>query len=186
MTVSGRFFDPFNPRPEDVDLGDVAHALGIIPRFNGHTTRPIPVAEHLMRVARIIRRLGGDSLAVLMGLLHDSGEAYCGDIVRPLKDDRAKSIEAGVLEAILAHACVRFDVEHAAERWAMVKLADDIALFFEAMLWQPGAERWAPSVVGEIVVDLWTFLPDVAPRPGEDWLSEVRAVANHANCEAAS
>lgn len=193
MTVSGRFFDALNPRVEDVDLGDVAHGLARIPRFNGQTTRPVPVDEHCIRVARIVRRMGGGPMTVLLGLLHDAGEVYVGDIVRPLKDDRAKAVESGVLDCILRTAAFGIDrcrvdgggswktsvgaslPPPESEHWAMVRLADDVALFFEAMLWQPGAEAWAPAVVGELAQDLWAYLPDVYPRPGEDWLTEVRA-----------
>lgn len=197
MTVSGRFFDPLNPRAEDVDLGDVAHGLARIPRFNGQTTRLIPVDEHSMRVARIVRRVGGGPMTVLLGLLHDAGEAYVGDIVRPLKDERAKTVEAGVLDCILRRVAYDIDMRRAdaegdlpavgtvmppleSEHWAMVRLADDIALFYEAMLWQPGAEAWAPAVLGELVVDAWAFLPDIYPRPGEDWLTEVRVAIGQA------
>lgn len=37
QTYSGVFFDLLNPRPEDVRIEDIAHALSLIARYNGHT-----------------------------------------------------------------------------------------------------------------------------------------------------
>ena len=36
QTVGGRAFYPLDPRPEDVDIEDIAHALSLVCRFGGH------------------------------------------------------------------------------------------------------------------------------------------------------
>jgi len=46
QTHSGKRFDLLDPAPEMVDVGDIAHALGMICRFTGHCSRPYSVAEH--------------------------------------------------------------------------------------------------------------------------------------------
>jgi hypothetical protein len=86
QTRSGRKFYPLDPRPEDIVIGDVAHALAFVCRFGGHVPRFYSVAEHSVRVALAIEDArGGDKLAAFYGLLHDASEAYLGDVVWPLK-----------------------------------------------------------------------------------------------------
>lgn len=72
---------------DDIALPDIAHALSLINRFNGHTVRPYSVAEHSLLVADIAEReLGITSPHVLLAaLLHDAHEAYTGDMVTPMK-----------------------------------------------------------------------------------------------------
>jgi len=36
QTAGGRAFFPLDPRPEDVDILDIAHALSFVCRFGGH------------------------------------------------------------------------------------------------------------------------------------------------------
>jgi hypothetical protein len=46
QTFSGRRFYPADPRPDDMDIGDVAHALSMVCRFNGHVRFHYSVAQH--------------------------------------------------------------------------------------------------------------------------------------------
>lgn len=85
---TGRPFWPLDPRPEDVHLEDIAHALACINRYGGHARQPISVARHSLLVlehlaAGSARDIGGTLR--LAALLHDAHEAYLGDMVRPLK-----------------------------------------------------------------------------------------------------
>lgn len=188
MTVSGRYFDPMDPEryQNNVRLGDIAHALGQIHRFNGHTVRPIPVDEHSLRVeriaARLVARLDRPAAVVRLirafALLHDAAEAYIGDIVRPMKTDDMRLIEGSVLDtitaALLRPLLDRHSAEEIGQAWSTVHHADSIALYFEAMLWQPGASDWAPDCI-KGVADPLEFLPDIWPRRGESWLDTSRA-----------
>lgn len=83
MTSTGRQFFPLEPRLEDIHIGDIAHALGAVNRFNGHTREPYSVAQHSVLVSRQLWRFGTD--VQLVGLLHDASEAYLCDVPRPLK-----------------------------------------------------------------------------------------------------
>jgi hypothetical protein len=56
-TYTGRFVWPLDPRAEDIDLLDVAHALAQVNRFNGHTAVPYSVAEHAVRVSVLVEQL---------------------------------------------------------------------------------------------------------------------------------
>lgn len=67
------------------ELEDVAHALALQNRFNGHTKRPYSVAEHSLLVADIAAADGATVLQQLAALMHDAHEAYTGDVVSPVK-----------------------------------------------------------------------------------------------------
>lgn len=93
-TASGIAFYPLDPRPEDVVIEDIAHALAAKGRFGGATRHFYSVAEHSYRVAlavwaaypkrsRVAARTA--ATAALGGLLHDGSEAYLVDLPRPIK-----------------------------------------------------------------------------------------------------
>jgi uncharacterized protein len=85
--ASSRWIDPFNMKPSDVDIDDIALALSHICRYNGHVARLYSVAEHSVRVASRIIDIPGmaNPNAQLAALLHDAPEAYIGDVVNPIK-----------------------------------------------------------------------------------------------------
>lgn len=101
QTVTGKVFWPIDPRPEEVYIEDIAHALGMMCRYNGHCTKFYSVAEHSWIVSQHVPQD-----YALWGLLHDASEAYIADIVRP-----AKRFISGYIEAedkIMAAVCDRF------------------------------------------------------------------------------
>jgi hypothetical protein len=79
QTYTGKKFWPLDPRPEDVDIEDIAHALAMQCRFGGHCLRFYSNAEHSILVSK---HCGDDALA---GLLHDGSEAYLLDMLSPIK-----------------------------------------------------------------------------------------------------
>lgn len=100
QTRSGRQFYPLDPRPNDIDIGDIAHALAHCCRFGGHVREFYSVAQHSVLVAR---QCPPDLR--LWGLLHDASEAYLGDMVRPLKLHMTeyKTAEKKVMTAVIQH-----------------------------------------------------------------------------------
>jgi hypothetical protein len=80
QTASGLAFFHGDPRPEEIKIGDIAHALSLTCRFGGHVKQFYSVAQHCVHVSNLVP----DELA-LQGLLHDAPEAYTGDMVNPLK-----------------------------------------------------------------------------------------------------
>ena len=84
-TWSGRKFSFLNPEPTDIVIEDIAHALSLQCRFNGHSTEFYSVAEHSVGVCRLVESMGEGRNIVLTALLHDAAEAYLGDVVSPLK-----------------------------------------------------------------------------------------------------
>jgi len=80
QTASGIAYWPLDPRPDEVRIADIAHALGMLCRYGGHCLNFYSVAEHSVHVSHLV-----PPEHALVALLHDATEAYCQDIVRPLK-----------------------------------------------------------------------------------------------------
>jgi len=85
QTVSGRWVNPFDPDPSQLDAGDIARALANQCRFGGHSRVFYSVAQHSMIVAELVEQRGGDVEDVFAALMHDATEAYLGDMPHPLK-----------------------------------------------------------------------------------------------------
>jgi uncharacterized protein len=79
-THNGSRFDIFDPIPEAIDIKDIAHALSLLCRFGGHVKKFYSVAQHSVLVSWIT-----PNEYALEALLHDATEAYCGDMIRPIK-----------------------------------------------------------------------------------------------------
>ncbi len=80
QTYSGKQFFPLDPRIDDIDIRDIAHALSLQCRFNGHCRTFYSVAEHSVRVSEHV-----PPRLARWGLLHDAAEAYLSDLPRPVK-----------------------------------------------------------------------------------------------------
>ena len=80
QTYTGKKFYPLDPRPSDIDLSDIAHALALTCRFNGHCRKFYCVAQHCVLMAEW--DLPGSKQ---WRLFHDAAEAYIHDVPRPVK-----------------------------------------------------------------------------------------------------
>lgn len=80
QSFTGRKIYVTDPRPEDVCIEDIAHALSLICRFGGHALKHYSVAQHSVLVSSLCTKEH-----FFAALLHDASEAYVGDMVRPLK-----------------------------------------------------------------------------------------------------
>lgn len=118
----GKFF-PLDPHPEDIHIEDIAHALSHQCRFSGHVEKFYSVAEHSVRVSRVV-----PDIDAMWGLLHDASEAYLVDVPRPIKPllKGYKEIENAVMVAV----SVRFGLSP--EMPASVHHADNALLATEA------------------------------------------------------
>jgi len=85
QTYTGLVFDLTDPRTEQVCLADIAHSLAYQCRFSGHTRKFYSVAQHCVIAARHTMETMQDPTLAMHCLLHDSEEAYLGDMIRPLK-----------------------------------------------------------------------------------------------------
>ena len=104
-TYSGIMFDPLNPREELIRIGDIAHALSMLCRANGHFKSFYSVGQHCINCAKEAEGRGYSDRVVLACLLHDGAEAYVSDIIRPVKVllENFDEIETRFQEAIYAH-----------------------------------------------------------------------------------
>jgi hypothetical protein len=106
-TQSGIYFPILAPDPALVRIEDVAHSLARICRYNGHWIDFCSVAAHSIEVSNRLAAQGESLEVQLWGLLHDASEAYCGDMVNPLKRcgrlDAYIEIEDAVQQAVALH-----------------------------------------------------------------------------------
>jgi 5'-deoxynucleotidase YfbR-like HD superfamily hydrolase len=167
QTYTGKKFYPFDPRPEDVDIIDIAHSLALQCRFNGHTTHFYSVAQHSIHVCHVFGKLAKETLlsasrsAHLCALLHDSTEAYVGDLIRPIKIGLPdfKHMEELIWQAVLE--C--FDLK---DTWsseslrAMVKQADNVLLMTERRDLLPDRLEWSGDDENEWLGDDENVGPD--------------------------
>ena len=189
QTFTGRQFWPLDPRPEDVDIRDIAHALANCCRFSGHVRKFYSVAQHSVIASQVV------PWAARLALLHDAAEAYMGDIARPWKQflwvdtgdgwepNRLKECEHSLLSVILG----ALGVAESPDLWAEVKRADDVLLATEARdLMSPlhpdwrhcehrGAtvlpqriDPWPPSLAEKVFLRRWEELGGIPlAAPGE-------------------
>jgi hypothetical protein len=123
QTYSGRQFWPVDPRADEIDIVDIAHALSMQCRFAGHCLKFYSVAEHSVHLSHVV-----PPEDALWALLHDASEAYLTDVVRPLKPFLSGYGEAE--DAVMRAVCDRFRLPH--EVPASVKIADGRILADEA------------------------------------------------------
>lgn len=99
QTYTGRAFPVLEPKPDDIDPLDIAHALSLTCRYGGHSRWFYSVAEHCVMMSYAVLRENA-----LWALLHDAAEAYVGDVVSPLKRSLPDFVQAEnrVMQAVKA------------------------------------------------------------------------------------
>ena len=86
-TYTGRHFYPTAPDPDAILIEDIAHALSLICRGNGHIKTFWSVGQHSICCAKEASARGLSNRMVLACLLHDASECYMSDIPRPFKEE---------------------------------------------------------------------------------------------------
>lgn len=84
-TFTGNHFDPTAPDMEAIDIRDIAHALSLTCRGNGHVKTFFSVGQHCINCALEAEARGYSQRVVLGCLLHDAAESYMSDVPRPFK-----------------------------------------------------------------------------------------------------
>lgn len=149
-TYTGKKFHYLDPKPEEIDIIDIAHALSLKCRFNGHVREFYSVAEHCIRVANIVpKRLR------LGALLHDAAEAYMPDVPRPIKIHFGLREFEDVIQNMIDE---KFGMS---SRSLRIKEADDILIATEARDLMPNMDGWMelPKPLEQKIVPM---LPKVA------------------------
>jgi len=122
-------FSPLNPRHEDIDIEDIAHALSLMCRANGHFVRFFSIARHCINCAVEAENRGLSESLQLVCLLHDASEAYISDITRPVKLGLPEysKIEKRLQSVIFE----KFKATPTASDWETVGAIDDMMLKLE-------------------------------------------------------
>jgi hypothetical protein len=134
QTFTGRMVDPLNLTPDQVVIEDIAHALAMQCRFNGHCLKFYSVAEHCLHVSRLC-----PPEHRLWGLLHDASEAYLTDVPSPVKSvmEEFKRHEQAVHTVIAQRFQLPWPMPEAvtqADRWLLAAERHS--------LMRPSAEPW--------------------------------------------
>lgn len=156
QTYVGGIFYPIDPHLDEICIEDIAHALALQCRYNGHCINFYSVAEHCYWISKLLP----PELA-LAGLLHDASEAYLCDIPRPLKPWLTGYKEAEArLERVIA---MKYNLQYP---WHdQIKYMDNAMLLVERdqnMARPPRPWHDYNVAAPDIKLNLW--LPDVAEQ----------------------
>lgn len=138
---SGILFDVFNPKPEDINIIDIAHALSNLCRYGGHCPNFYSVAQH-----SVLCSLQPGSLQEQMEfLMHDASEAYLIDLPRPIKRNMSNYME--IEESLLKVICEHYKLTYPLSK--RTHEIDNLILHFEYdnFYTNPnlGFEFWSPG-----------------------------------------
>ncbi len=135
--LSGRRLDLLDPSPLDIEIGDIAHGLARLARWNGQTkgAHAFSVAQHCVAVEAIAAALKPELSGKfrLAALLHDAPEYVVGDLISPFKAAMAavyKPFEERIQRAI--HVRFGLPPELPPGVAQLIKKADKIAAYYEA------------------------------------------------------
>lgn len=92
-TYCGIMFDPLEPNSDLIQIEDIAHALSMLCRANGHFRSFYSVGQHCINCAEEAAARGYSAKVQLGCLLHDGSEAYLSDVTRPVKKALPKYLE---------------------------------------------------------------------------------------------
>lgn len=97
QTATGKLWRLNAPRPEDVDLMDLAIGLAWTNRYQGHAGG-YSDATHCRLVSEWLEAQGQSASICMAGHLHDAHEAYLGDFIRPVQLVLSLEIDALIPE----------------------------------------------------------------------------------------
>ena len=129
-TYSKVHFYIMEPRPQDIRIRDIAHALSLICRANGHFPAFYSVAQHSLACYYEAKERNYSDRVALACLLHDASEAYLSDLTRPVKKNMTmyrqveQQLQTMIYEKFMDNAPTAAEME-------LIKSVDDATLFYE-------------------------------------------------------
>lgn len=145
-------FYPLDSRPEEILLEDIAHALSLLCRGNGHVKHFFSVAQHSIHCALEAKTRGFSEKVQLALLLHDASEAYLSDITRPVKAMLTEYLQ--VEEKLQGEIYDKFGVQSLTkEEIEQVNLVDDAMLNYEMIHLMDGKPVNELELVGSYDLD---------------------------------
>lgn len=156
-TYTGRKVNLIQTEDMDIDFLDIAHALSLNCRFNGHTSIMWSVASHSILVSDMLYKEYQDPKLALIGLMHDASECYISDISRPLKSVLASymPIEAQIQNRIYKEIGVMGSMQDTTVQQRL-RDADDLALKTEALKMMIPFKEWEEELnIGKEKAEPW-------------------------------
>ncbi len=133
--ANGGFCNLAEPWSSDFNIEDIAHALGNLCRYTGHTSEFYSVAEHCTLVSYLV-----PEQHAMAALLHDAHEAYVNDLASPVKAllPQYKELEDRVQAAMLESFGIEVPLD------PCIKQADKMAMAMEvrALMKDPYGDYW--------------------------------------------
>ena len=123
-------FNTFDPDEDKIDIKDIAHALSMMTRANGHYPEFFSVGQHSIQCCKEAMKRNYVPEIALACLLHDASEAYLADITRPVKQflpgylEIEKRLQDTIYEKFLGR--VPTETEQTA-----ISSVDDTLLYYE-------------------------------------------------------
>lgn len=129
-TYTGEHFYPLEPEADKIKIEDIAHALSLLCRGNGHVTHFFSVGQHCINCSLEAKARGYGRRICLACLLHDASEAYLSDVPRPFKKTLPsyQELEDRVL-SIIYKKFLGSDLNEEEKR--LVREIDDDMLYFD-------------------------------------------------------
>jgi 5'-deoxynucleotidase YfbR-like HD superfamily hydrolase len=154
LTYQKKEFYPLDPRIEDIDIVDIAHALSLLCRANGHFKHFYSVALHSINCALEAKARGYSDRVALGCLIHDGSEAYLADITRPVKKHLHKYLE---IEDVLQNKIFEKWIPNLTEEERkLIFELDDAILYYEFT-----------TLFGESIFD---YVPKLSSEPRFEYI----------------
>ena len=154
LTYTKKEFYPLDPRIEDIDIEDIAHALSLLCRANGHFKHFYSVGLHSLNCAYEAQARGYSKNVILGCLLHDGSEAYLADITRPVKKHLHKYLE--IEDVLQSKIFEKWIPTLSEEEKKLVFEVDDAILYYEFT-----------TLFGERIFD---YVPILKSKPRFDYI----------------
>ena len=140
-TYQGRLLNYVDPDPDTIYIEDIAHALSQICRFTGHCREFYSVAQH-----SVLCSYFAPAEYKFEALMHDSTEAYIGDLNSPLKAllTGYKDIEHRIYEAI-------------AYKWMLPYKISDVVKYTDLLMLK---KEYIELMSPELERPIWDFIKD--------------------------
>ena len=156
-TYTGKHFDPVYPEEDKIDIRDIAHALSLTCRGNGHVKTFFSVGQHCIHCALEAEARGYSERLILACLLQDASECYMSDVPRPIKGilPEYKETEERLLEQVY-HKFLGSTLTD--EEEALVKQIDNDMLYYDLLhLLNEASEEEAPVMKTEFSYKVLPF-----------------------------
>lgn len=130
LTHTRVMFDPVHPNEALIDIRDIAHALSMLCRANGHFPTFYSVGQHCINCMREAAARDYSRRVQLACLLHDASEAYLADVTRPVKKELPRYLQ--IEEPLQALIWEKYLEEKLTdEEYTQVFEIDDAVLYHE-------------------------------------------------------